>query len=175
LHSQIQQDHSTRLAAEEFKTQRLRLLHQSSRFRATAEEDQCREQERELKVLVLAAQKGLNWTALDPQLALELARAARDTLMAEEETAKLRVDECESLLATLKDSVDDAHARVEEAHHQIASILTFFDKQGIPINFRPLPFDAELVQDHSTSSASDISSEMESGSDQESASPDEDF
>jgi hypothetical protein len=164
------------LAAEEFKTERLRLLHQSSRFRATAEEDQCREQARELKVLVLAAQQGLNWTALDPQLALELARAARDTLMAEEETAKLRVDECESLLATLKDSVDDAHARVEEAHHQIASILTFFDKQGIPLNFRPLPFDAELAQGHSTSS--DISSEMEYGSeygsDQESASPDED-
>ena len=162
-----------RLAAEEFKMQRLRILHQNSRTRATAEEDQCKEQERELKVLVLAAQRGLNWTALDPQLALELACAARDTLMAEEETAKLRVDECESLLATLRDSVDDTHARVQEAHHQIASIFTFFNQKGIPINFCPLPFDAELVQDHSTSS--DISSDLESGSDQESAPPDEDF
>ncbi|KAF8811863.1 hypothetical protein BYT27DRAFT_7208111 [Phlegmacium glaucopus] len=129
FHSRIKQDHTMRLAAEEFCTQRLRMLHQTSRSRAAAEENQCREQEKELQVLVLAAQKGLNWTSLEPQLALALARAARDTLMAEEKTAKLRVEECKGLLATLQDSMDDAHARAEDAHHQIASIMTLFDQE----------------------------------------------
>lgn len=128
------------LAGEEFRLQRLHIFHESSHSRARAEEDQCREQAKELKILRLACQKGLNWTALDPQLALALARAARDTLMAEEETTRLKVVECENLLATLKDTLDDACARVEDAHQQIASIISFFDLRGIQINLRPLQF-----------------------------------
>lgn len=115
----------------------------------------------------MAAQKGLEWTALEPQLALALARAVRDTLMAEEATAKLRVHKCENHLATLKDSADEAHARVQDAHHQIASILSFFDSQGIQINFRPIPFDPHKPQEqpHSPSdieSISDSQSELAS-------------
>lgn len=82
------------LAGEEFRLQRLHAFHGSSHSRAISEEDQCREQAKELKILMLASQKGLNWTALDPQLALALARAVRNTLMAEEETAKLKIVEC---------------------------------------------------------------------------------
>jgi hypothetical protein len=134
------------LAGDEFRLQRLHTFHGSSHSRAVAEKDQCREQAKELKILMLASQKGLNWTALDPQLALALARAVRDTLMAEEETAKLKIVECENLLATLKDTLDDARARVEDAHQQIASIVSFFDQQGIQINLRPLHF--ESLQDH---------------------------
>lgn len=151
------------LAAEEFRIQRLRTFHQSSRSRAAAEEDQCHEQAKELNILMLASQKGFSWSALEPQLALALARAARDTLMAEEETAKLRVRECENLLATLKDTLDDAHARVEDAHQQIASIMTFFDQQGIQINLRPLHFDSPSLQDRSLQDHT-ISSDMESDS-----------
>ena len=128
------------LAGEEFRLQRLHMFHQSSRSRALAEEDQCKEQAKELKILTLASQKGLNWTALDPQLALALARAARDTLMAEEETARLKVVECENLLAALKDTLDYAHARVEDAHQQIASVISLFDQRGVQINLRPLNF-----------------------------------
>ena len=115
------------LAGEEFWLQRLHTFHRSSRSRAIAEEAQCREQAKELKILMLASQKGLNWTALDPQLALALARVARDTLMAEEETAKLRVAECENLLAILKDTQDYARARVDNTHQQIASVISFFN------------------------------------------------
>lgn len=109
---------------------------------------------------MLASQKGLNWTALELQLALALARAAHDTLMAEEETAKLRVQECENLLATLKDTLDNARARVEDAHQQIASIISFFDQEGIQIDLRPLQ-----LQDHPLSSDMESDSISESDSD----------
>lgn len=89
---------------------------------------------------MLASQKGLDWTALDPQLALALARAVCDTLMAEEETAKLHVRECENLLATLKDTMDDACARVKDIHQQVASITLFFDQAGLHISLCPLSF-----------------------------------
>lgn len=166
-----------RLAAEEFRTQRLRMLHQTSRSRAAAEEDHCRKQEKELQVLVLAAQKGLNWSSLEPQLALALARTARDTLMAEEKTAKLRVEECKSLLATLQDSMDDAQARAQDAHHQIASIMTLFDQQGIHIDYRPLHFNSAPIQDHPISldlESDNLECDLESTSHSELA-PDEDF
>lgn len=159
------------LAGEEFRNRRLRMFHGSSHSRAEAEEDQCREQGKELRILMLASQKGLNWTALDPQLALALARAVRDTLMAEEETAKRKIVECENLLATLKDTLDDASARVEDAHHQIASIISFFDHRGIQIDLRPLHFEA--LQDHPLSSDTDSISDH-SQTDNESL-PDEDL
>jgi hypothetical protein len=162
------------LAAEEFKLQRLNAFHGSSRSRVVAEVNQCREQAKELKILMLASQKGLNWAALDPQLALALARAARDTLMAEEETAKLKILECKNLLATLKDTLDDARARVEDANQQISSIITFFDQQGIQINLRPLHFEPlqdHSLQDHPLSSDSDSISDH---SQSEESFPDED-
>jgi len=99
-----------RLAAEKFCTQQLCMLYRTSHSRAAAEEDQCQQQEKELQVLVLAAQKGLNWTSLEPQLGLALAHTVWDTLMAEEKMAKLRMEECKSLLATLQDSMDDSQA-----------------------------------------------------------------
>jgi hypothetical protein len=131
------------LAGEEFRIQRLHTFHESSKSRAAAEQDQCQEQSKELKILMLASRTGFSWSSLEPQLGLALARAARDTLMAEEETVKLRIRECENLLATLKDTLDDTHARVTDAHNQIASIMSFIDQQGIQINLRPLslPFD----------------------------------
>ena len=159
------------LAGEEFRLQRLHTFYASSHSRAIAEEDQCQEQAKELKILMLASQKGLNWGALDPQLALALAQATRDTLMAEEETAKLKIVECENLLATLKDTLDDARARVEDAHQQIASIISFFDQQGIQINLHPLHFKA--LQDYPLSSDMDLISEH-SQSDYESF-PDEEL
>jgi hypothetical protein len=171
----IQQNHEMHLAGEEFRLQRLHAFQGSSRFRAFAEEDQCREQAKEIKVLMLASQKGLNWTSLDPQLALALARAARDVMMAEEETAKLKIVECKNLLATLEDTLDDARARVEDAQQQIGSVLSFFDQQGIQVDLRPLHF--EVFQDHPHSSDIDsISDHTGTGSQSDDEShPDEDL
>jgi hypothetical protein len=91
-----------------------------------------------MAILMHAADNGFNWTALEPQLAVALARAARDTLIAEEESTKLRIDECENLLSTLKDEMDDIHARVEDANQQVASILSFLNQEGVQINAHPL-------------------------------------
>jgi hypothetical protein len=159
------------LAGKEFRVRRQGTFHRSSHSRAVAEEDQSQEQAKELKLLMLASQKGLNWTVLDPQLALALARAVRDTLMAEEKTAKLRILECENLLATLKDTLDNSQARVEDAHQQIASVISFLDQQQIQINLRPLQFKA--LQDHPLSSDTDSISDH-SQTDNESF-PDEDL
>lgn len=65
-----------------------------------------------MAVLMLAAQNGFNWTALEPQLAVALAHAAHNTLIAEEESTKLWIHKCENLLSTLRDEMDDVHARV---------------------------------------------------------------
>ena len=103
---------------------------------------------------MLAVEKGFNWTALEPQLALALARATRDTLMAEEKAAKLRVHECENLLETLKDSVDDAQVRLEDANHQVGTIISFLDEYGVDVNFRPLQFEPSPLSDRSSDSES---------------------
>jgi hypothetical protein len=77
---------------------------------------------------MLASLKGINWTELDPQLCLALARAAHNTFMAEEETEELKITKCENLL---KNTLDDARARVKDAHKKIASVLLFFNQQQI--------------------------------------------
>ena len=93
--------------------------------------------------------------------------------MAEAQTAKLCVHECENLLATLKDTMDNARAQVEDAHQQIASIASFFDQAGMRISLHPLPLNT--LQDHPLSINMDsndsaITSDSDHGpSDQESA------
>lgn len=77
-----------RFAAEEFRARRMQNLHQSTRRRAAAEEKQAQKQRDEANVLMFATENGFRWTSLEPRLALALARAARDTIMAEEEVAK---------------------------------------------------------------------------------------
>lgn len=162
------------LAAEEFRVRRLRNLHRSSRSRAIAEEEQCQKQQQELHILMFAAEKGLNWMSLDPQLALALARAARDTLLAEEETAKLRINECENLLATLKDAADDARARFEDASHQIGTILTVFDRECIQVDLRNQHFEPSVFHISDDQPQLPASSDVESlNSNCESASDDQ--
>ena len=71
----------------------------------------------------------------------------------------------------LKDTLDDASARVEDSHQQIASIISFFDQQAIQINICPLHF--ESLQEHPLSSDMYMISDH-SQSDNESF-PDEDL
>ena len=106
-------------------------LHQTTRRRAAAEEKQAQKQREEANVLMFATENGFRWTSLEPRLALALARAARDTIMAEEEVAKLRIKECEDRLETLKDAADHVHARAADANMQVGVLLNSFDRQGI--------------------------------------------
>ncbi|KAF9477724.1 hypothetical protein BDN70DRAFT_880824 [Pholiota conissans] len=72
-------------------------------------------------------------SSLDPSTALRLARAVRDTLVSEENVAKLKLEEAQLLLQNLHDAVEEAHARVNEANDQVGALLHYFDSNGIRI------------------------------------------
>ncbi|KAF8164423.1 hypothetical protein BJ912DRAFT_934956 [Pholiota molesta] len=125
-------------AANDFKARRLRQFHVSSKKRLAAEATQLQEEHRERQILDFAASQGSNWSSMEPQLALALARAARDTLIAEENTLKLRVTECQRQLETLTDDLDYAHVRVQQAHLQVGDLMESLFKLQIPVDYRPL-------------------------------------
>ncbi|KJA27802.1 hypothetical protein HYPSUDRAFT_197960 [Hypholoma sublateritium FD-334 SS-4] len=170
LPSGQQQDRLMHLSAAGFRAQRLGALDASTRRRAA---------EQELCVLMCVAEQGLAWTALDAQLALALARAARDTLHAEEDAARKRVTECERLLATLADASDDARACAQEADEQVNALLAYFGRAGLQVDLSARnyePADTSLlyrarVDDVSVSSRSDSadSDDEQSGSDADEA------
>lgn len=116
--------------ADNYKAHKLRLLNKSSRRRVRAEDNQQRKLQKELNVLLHAAEEGQDWTSLDGRFALAVARAARDSLLAEEEAVGKKIEECESLLATLQDAREDAQGRVQEAKRQVGSLLSFFRQTG---------------------------------------------
>lgn len=119
---------------------------------------ECWEQEKELQVLVLASQKSFNWTSIELELGFVLAR--------------LWVEECKSLLATLQDFLDDAHACAEDAHQQVTSMKTLFNQQGIHIDFHPFSFSSMPLQDYTLS----LNFEFDMGSiSNPNSVPDEDF
>jgi hypothetical protein len=115
-------------------------LHQSTRRRAAAEEEHSQAQRDEANILMFAAEKGFHWTSLEPQLALALARAARDTIFAEQEAAKLRIKECEDRLETLKDAADHVIVRVQDASKQVGILLNSFDQEAIRVDMVPRRF-----------------------------------
>ncbi len=132
--SGLQQDHKLRLAMEESRLHRLRKLHRAKIRRVAAEHCHCKKQGDEMQLLMSITEKKPNATSLDPHLALTLARAARDVLIAEEGVARHHVKECLRMLDTLNDAADEAHACVQDANHQIGTILNMFEQQGIRVN-----------------------------------------
>lgn len=138
-----QRDSRLRLVAEEFRIKRLQELHLIIRRRVSSEEEHLKKQRQELSTLLYAEEQGLGsgCHTLEPQVALALARATRDALAAEEEAAKLRIEECEQHLETLKDAAEDAHARVEDANYQVGQVLSFFDHQEMRVDLRKQSFE----------------------------------
>lgn len=124
----------THLLADRYRAERLRRLCRSSRNRVAAESLQYRKQQQELEILMVATERGIDWTNLDLPLALALAQAAHSTLEAEKEAVKKRIAECEAMLATLHDTYDDAHGRAEEAATQVDCVMSIVDEQGLQIN-----------------------------------------
>ena len=88
---------------------------------------------------MVATERGKDWTHLDPSLAIALARAAHETLEAERESIKERIDECKAKLETLQDAFDDASGRAEEARSQVGSVMSIFHKEGLHADFRDYP------------------------------------
>jgi hypothetical protein len=69
----VHRDKTFRLASEEYQIRRRRDFKQLSRKRLLAEEVQGEKEHAEIVLLMRAADKGLSYTALDPQDALLLA------------------------------------------------------------------------------------------------------
>ena len=130
LQSGLQLDRLMHLAADKYRAERLRVLHRTTRSRAAAEQTEFQMHKQELDVLMVAAERGCTWTSLDAPLALALSHAARDTLMAEEDTINLKIAECETLLSTLRDSSEAARGRVKDADEQVGSVLQVFKEKG---------------------------------------------
>ena len=80
---------------------------------------------------------GLAHATLDPQNALRLARAARDVVHAEYQTAYIRIREGELRLETLRDAAEQAHATWCDANDQVGTILTFCHRKGLRIDLEP--------------------------------------
>lgn len=126
------------MASEESQIRRRRRLKLLSRSRLAAEEKQGEKEHAEIDLLMRAADKGLTYTALDPQSALQLAQAARAVVQAEYETADLRVKECELLLETLRDTAEQTLSTWRDASDQVGTILAFFSRQCIHVDlFHP--------------------------------------
>lgn len=81
-----------------------------------------------------AAEMGADFTSLDPQSAINLARAAQETLVAEECVAVTWANECEAFLYFLRNSIDEARGHVEDANYQIGAMMNIFNTCGIRVD-----------------------------------------
>ena len=130
-HPQAQPNERLRLVAEQYRVHQRKMLIKAKQLKLAAEERAAAQELLETKMLLEAAQHGDDFTSLDPQTAINVARAARNTLLAEEHLAVSRVQECEAVLTGLRDAVDEVHARVEDANLQVGRLLNIMNEQGI--------------------------------------------
>ncbi len=72
-------------------------------------------------------------TSSDPYVALALAYAARETLIAEQTVAQLQAKECQQFLNILNNTIADAHTHVNKSTAQIHSILQILRQKGMPL------------------------------------------
>ncbi|PPQ97258.1 hypothetical protein CVT26_000650 [Gymnopilus dilepis] len=153
LKSPLFNERSYPLDVEALKARRVLSLARARRMKSAALESQaihCLQESLLLKGLI---ERGADLNNLPPQAAIDLARSARDVLLAAERLALTKVQEAEKYLDALKDSLDAAHTRVTQAELQLKSILTDFQQKNIPIKptpnltfglHDPLPFSIPL-------------------------------
>ena len=84
-------------------------------------------------ILKQLANLSLDFSNLQPQAAVDLARSARDTLLAAERVALTRVREAEQNLQVLKDAHETAHVLAMEGEAQMTKVMAAVEDQGIPI------------------------------------------
>lgn len=119
--------------AEQYRANQRKTIAKAKRLKLAAEENVAAQELFETTMLLEAAQRGDDFTSLDPKTAIHVARAARDTLIAEEHLALSRVQECEAVLTSLRDAVDEVRARVEDANLQVRKLLNIMNDQGIHV------------------------------------------
>lgn len=120
--------------AEQYRVNQRTVIARAKRLKLAAEEKAAAQELLETSMLLEAAQRGDDFTSLDPEMAIGVARAARDTLLAEEHLAVSRVQECEATLTALRDAVDEVRAQVEDANLQVGRLLNIMNDNGIHIS-----------------------------------------
>ena len=123
------------------RAQRLRDLSKCTKRWVAAEEDACKKHQEELNILMCAAERGQEWSSLEPEIALSLAHAVKNTLEAEEEAITQKIKEAEKLLETLKDASDEAAGCSGDAAFQLGSLTSYFDKTGLQVDISDLKFE----------------------------------
>jgi len=96
--------------AEQYRANQRKTIAKAKRLKLATEENVAAQELFETTMLLEAAQRGDDFTSLDPKTAINVARAARNTLIAEEHLALSRVQECEAILTSLHDTVDEVRA-----------------------------------------------------------------
>lgn len=124
-----------RLSAEEHHVHQRHILSQTRRVMAAAEALRDRKEMEEMALLRHAENHGLDLTRLDPETAFKVAKSARETLLAEEQVALIKVREAEVKLATLRDAVEEAHARVQDATVQLSKLNNTLIAKGVSLKF----------------------------------------
>ena len=103
-----------------------------------SEEEYLEKQREESRLMLCAEEQGFNRVngALEPELALALARATKELFEAEERVLLTEVEECHVRLKTLQDLIDAVQARKRDAHFQIGRIVSTMTRHGIPVDLR---------------------------------------
>ena len=155
------------------------MIIKARQVKLAAEEKAAAQELLETKMLLEAAQRGDDFTSLDPETAISVARAAHNTLLAEEHLAVSKVQECEVILTSLRDAVDEVRAQVEDTNLQVGRLLNIMNNQGIhiptsvnicmppPLGTRPI-FDAQFPSSPCGSTSSYYSESGSSVDDRES-------
>ena len=99
-----------------------------------AEEKAAAQELLETTMLLEAAKRGDDFTSLDPETAISIVWAAQDTLLVEEHLAVSRVQECEVILTSLQDAVDEVRTRLEDANLQVGRLLNIMNENGLHIS-----------------------------------------
>lgn len=114
-----------RNAAEETKAiknlQEIRVLRRSRYFSTAAR-------------IGTVARISMGINGYDPQTAADLAKAALDSFKADERLTSMKIMELEEELMTLKDDLEIAQVRVEEATRQFGEVLVTLDEYQICVD-----------------------------------------
>jgi hypothetical protein len=93
----------------------------------------------ESRLLLKIGEEGRKLSTLDPQIALTLARLARETLASEYELALAKFSACQQELITLQDAVDEALVYLADADEQVAQIFNILNRGRINVPGYPIP------------------------------------
>ncbi|KAF8869195.1 hypothetical protein CPB84DRAFT_1856657 [Gymnopilus junonius] len=122
-----------RLATDKYITERSMIIAQLRRLREEAEEALASRNLVEFHILQQAGHLGLRYALLDPQNAVDLAKATFDTLSADEKLAQVKLWEAEHEISLLRDQLEIAQSWVEEARRQFGHILLALDDHRISV------------------------------------------